>query len=183
MVLHYFATQYVFYCILIPVTVFQTALIGIILLALGAVPEAVMTGNVGVLGRAVFGNVTIFAILLCGRYIANRSWEGECAASSLQSDFVCAVSHEFRTRLTTICLLTEQLSTEKITDEGGRSECYQMLERDSHRLGRLVEGLLEFVVMESGAAKYDVENIDPGELIRQVAHDFSARNEITGSPG
>jgi signal transduction histidine kinase len=119
----------------------------------------------------------ITLLILAGSYLIARAVTRELAVSRLQSDFVSAVSHEFRTPLTTLCLLTEQLADGRIASPGDRTEYYGVLARESQRLRRLVEGLLNFGRMEAGAAQYRFETIDPAELVRQVTAEFGRDGE------
>jgi signal transduction histidine kinase len=129
------------------------------------------------LGTAL-GVITL--LILVGAYLIGRAVTREFAVSKLQSDFVAAVSHEFRTPLTSLCLLTEQLAEGKVGAETDRAEYYGVLARESQRLRRLVEGLLNFGRMEAGATEYKFDNIDPAELVSDVARDFGREVESRG---
>ena len=122
----------------------------------------------------------ITLLILAGIYLISRAVTREFAVSRLQSDFVSAVSHEFRTPLTSLCLLTEQLAEGKVGDEADRAEYYGVLAMESQRLRRLVEGLLNFGRMEAGAIEYRFDNIDPAELLHDVARDFGSEVESRG---
>ena len=173
-----FPLLYAFYCVLIPTTVLHTGLIGLAVLLVTALPEVWVTGEIGRLFIAATSDGTAFAILLCGRHLANASWEREFIATRLRSDFVSNVSHEFRTPLTSLCRLTEQLAEGKIVDEAGRATCYGMLVAKSHELRELIEGLLDFGSRAAKADESKFENIDPAELVTLVAREFE-RNALS----
>lgn len=128
----------------------------------------------------VAGLAVITALILTGSYLIGRAVTRELAVSRLQSDFVSAVSHEFRTPLTSLCLLTEQLASGRIRGEDDQAEYYGILARASQRLRRLVEGLLNFGRMEAGAAEYRFETIDPAELVLAVTREFQSDVEPGG---
>ena len=90
----------------------------------------------------------------------------------LKSDFVSAVSHEFRTPLATLRQLTENLSDGRVGDEGRRQAYYEAQARATSRLSRLVERLLDFGRMEAGALRYRPEPLDLGKLVRSVVDEF-----------
>ena len=114
--------------------------------------------------RWLFAGMAAVALLtLAGAYLVGRAVSRELAVSRQQSDFVSAVSHEFRTPLTSLCLLTEQLASGRISGEKDRGGYYEVLMSESRRLRRLVEGLLNFGRMEAGTAEYRFETIDPAE--------------------
>jgi signal transduction histidine kinase len=111
-------------------------------------------------------------LIIAGSLVVGRAVRRELVLSRMQSDFVSAVSHEFRTPLTSVCLLTEQLAAGRVTGVEDRKEYYGVLARESQRLRRLVEGLLNFGRMEAGAMQYQFETIDPVELVREVTREF-----------
>jgi signal transduction histidine kinase len=78
-----FSTLFAFYCVLIPSTVWETALTGIATVGLTAIPEALMTGDV----FTHLPDVTPFVILLCGRHIANKLWKSEFLARQQSESF------------------------------------------------------------------------------------------------
>jgi signal transduction histidine kinase len=126
------------------------------------------------------GLAVIALLILTGSYLIGRAVMRELALSRLQSDFVSAVSHEFRTPLTSLCLLTEQLASGRIAGDGDKAEYYEVLARESQRLRRLVEGLLNFGRMEAGAVEYRFHTIDPAELVHTVAREFEQDVEARG---
>jgi signal transduction histidine kinase len=122
----------------------------------------------------------IGVLILGGGFVVARAVAREIEVSRLQSDFVSAVSHEFRTPLTSLCLLSEQLDSGSVHTEEARREYYGTLARESQRLRRLVEGLLNFGRMEAGAEKYEFEVHDPVELARDVAAEFQREVNLDG---
>ena len=57
-----------------------------------------------------------------------------------------------------------------------------MMERESGRLHRLVEGLLDFGRMEAGALEFRWERVTPGDLVRGVVTEFQAELRDDGRP-
>jgi signal transduction histidine kinase len=55
-----------------------------------------------------------------------------------------------------------------------------LLRRQSERLQRLVEGLLDFDRMESSARQYRFEAVEPGAVVRSVADEFAAGENTAG---
>lgn len=115
--------------------------------------------------------VALFSLI--GGYIVLRALRREFALARMQSDFVSAVSHEFRTPLTSMQLITEALEDDRVPDEERRKASYRSLSRATRRLHRLVEELLDFRRMESGAAEYNMEPLDASEVVRTVVDEFS----------
>ena len=119
------------------------------------------------LGFAVMGSV-----VLAGGYFTLRAMSRELAAARLKSDFVGAVSHEFRTPLTALCQLAETFAQGRVADEAQRRQYYDLLLRETRRLRRLVEGLLDFGRMEGGVREYRSDPLDVGTLVRDTVADF-----------
>jgi len=92
--------------------------------------------------------------------------------AQLQSDFVSAVSHEFRTPLTSLSGISELLANGRLADESRKSQAYTYLQRETGRLKRLVEDLLDFGRMESGRKYYQIEAHDVFGVVRAVVADF-----------
>ncbi len=114
----------------------------------------------------------IVVVLFAGSYFISRAISREVAVARLQSDFVAAVSHEFRTPLAALHQVTELLRDGRVAEESKRQSYYDALARSTERLRRLVEGLLDFGRMEAGARLYCFERLDAEPLIRSVVEEF-----------
>lgn len=112
-------------------------------------------------------------ILMAAAYVIGRAVTREIQAARLQSDFVAAVSHEFRSPLTVVRQLTELLASERAgRDEHERRKFYGVLAHEAQRLHRLVENLLDFGRMEAGARAYRMEPLEMTTLVREVITEF-----------
>lgn len=133
-------------------------------------------------GRRVLllaGLAMICLLVAGGSYLIGRATARELAVARLQSDFVSAVSHEFRTPLTSMRHLTELLEGGVVTTEERRRHYYSLLSQETRRLHRLVEGLLNFGRMEAGRAQYRFEPHDPAELVEEIVERFQ-REGVAG---
>jgi signal transduction histidine kinase len=129
--------------------------------------------------RLLLGGIVMMALLvLAGGYFINRAVLREVTVARLQSDFVAAVSHEFRTPLTTVRQLSEMLVRGRVSTEERRQQFYETLLRESERLHRLVEGLLNFGRMEAGQLQYRFEAVDAEAFVRDVVSEF--QQEVSG---
>jgi signal transduction histidine kinase len=88
-------------------------------------------------------------LLTAGTFFIGRAITRELEVARMQSEFVSAVSHEFRTPLASVCHISEMLVDGRVADPGRRSLLYATLHRESERLRRLVEGLLDFARMDA----------------------------------
>jgi signal transduction histidine kinase len=117
-------------------------------------------------------------LVIAASYLIGRAVSRELAAARLQSDFVSAVSHEFRTPLTSMRQFTEMLVEDEKLPVDKRHAYYHAQERATRRLSRLVESLLDFGRMEAGARPYRFERLDVGRLVKSVVEEF---RQETGS--
>jgi signal transduction histidine kinase len=112
------------------------------------------------------------AIIVVAGYVSVRAVARELAVARLQSDFVSAVSHEFRTPLATMRQMSELLADGRVPGDERRQQYYEDLRHESERLNRLVENLLDFGRMEAGAREYQFETVDASACVRGVAQEF-----------
>jgi len=110
--------------------------------------------------------------LLSGTLFIARAIRRERYVSRLQSDFVSAVSHEFRSPLTSMRQLSEILAEGRVPSEERRQLYYETLVGETNRLERLVETLLNFGRMEARAHKYNFKELDAGQLAEHSAAAF-----------
>ena len=108
-------------------------------------------------------------------YLTARAVRKELQVARLKSQFVAAVSHEFRSPLAAIRHLADLLSRDRVTSEARKHEYYDLIQRESTRLGRLVENLLDFARIEEGRKEYRVERIDTGAWLAGVVQEFQGR--------
>ena len=129
--------------------------------------------------RLLLLGIAMMAVLvIAGGYWMQRAIQREITVARLQSDFVAAVSHEFRTPLTTVRQLSEMLVRGRVSSDERRQQFYETLLRESERLHRLVEGLLNFGRMEAGQLQYRFEAVDAQSFVKDVVADF--QREVSG---
>ena len=145
---------------------------------LAAVGDRKDTAEFQVRRRMLLGGFGLASLLLlAGGYFTFRGIYRELAVAQLQSDFVSAVSHEFRTPLTTLRQFSEMLARGRLVNEERRQRYYEAMVAESGRLHRLVEELLDFGRMEAGAMLYRRDPLDAGELVQSVSRDFERQLE------
>ena len=123
------------------------------------------------------GNVFAASFGLMVLVIAASSWfvvtavNRELRVARLQSDFVAAVSHEFRTPLTAMCHLTELLE-DGHTSPDRVSQYHGVLARESRRLHAMVESLLDFGRIEAGRRTYELADVDAVSCVAEIVREF-----------
>ena len=97
-----------------------------------------------------------------------------------ERSFLADISHELRTPLTSI-----QGFAQAIVDGEARGEAAtraaEVIHRESRRLVRMVEGLLEVAKLQSGAQEMGREDVPPARLLDVQARDAGVRFEQTGT--
>lgn len=127
-----------------------------------------------------WGLVLVVMLVITGSGAVLRAIHRELAVARLQSDFVAAVSHEFRSPLTTLHHLTDMLQDDRVRSEERRKTYYQVLAAETTRLHRLVEDLLDFGRMEAGKRRYRLEELDAVALVETAVKDFRREAESIG---
>ena len=120
-----------------------------------------------------FGVVAL--VLAAGWYFIVRAMSHELRVARLQADFVAAVSHEFRSPLTSMSHVADLLAGDRLPADTDRRRAYEVLLRETDRLRRLVEGLLDSGRFESGAGSLSLADVDVGELVRSTVAEFQQR--------
>jgi signal transduction histidine kinase len=85
-----------------------------------------------------------------------------------KSDFVSIVSHEFRTPLTGIQGFSEMMQSEELTLDEMR-EYAGDINKDAHRLNRMITEMLDLDKMESGRMEIHREPVDLNAIVNEAA--------------
>lgn len=132
--------------------------------------------------RLLLAMLAIAILFLWGTvYFMARAIRREATVAQLQSDFVAAVSHEFRSPLTTVRQLSEMLEMDQVPSEDRRRKYYHVLAGEARRLQRLVESLLNFGKMEAGAERYRFELLDVRELVSRAVSEAEFQEDEASS--
>jgi two-component system phosphate regulon sensor histidine kinase PhoR len=96
--------------------------------------------------------------------------------SELQADFVSKVSHELRTPLTSIRMFTETLARRR-GDKAAEDRCIDALNKESTRLQKLIDRLLDWGRMESGRRVYELAEHDVAAIVDEAVNAFEPTRE------
>ncbi|MFT3782758.1 MAG: HAMP domain-containing sensor histidine kinase [Nibricoccus sp.] len=109
----------------------------------------------------------VVAILVGGSLLLFQA-RSSAADAAQKTSFVSNVSHEFKTPLTTIRLYSELLEQGRVADESKRNEYLRTIGRETQRLARLVNNVLDFSRLEQGRKKFQCEPLDVAQVLRQL---------------
>jgi len=90
-----------------------------------------------------------------------------------QMEFVAGVSHEFRTPLSVIHALSENLADGLIIDRRQVEQCGEVIRNDVRRLASMVEQVLEFAGASRVKGLYQTAPVDLCEIIDEVLARYS----------
>jgi PAS domain S-box-containing protein len=98
----------------------------------------------------------------------------------VKEHFISNVSHELRTPLTSVLGYTELLLEEEITNE--QRHKLEIILRNSKRLARLIQGLLDTALIDSKDTSLDKKPILVYDIVNQVAEDVRTVASIKNIP-
>ena len=98
----------------------------------------------------------------------------------LKDEFLSTVTHELRTPLTSIRALTELMFDEPDMECAQRQEYLGVVIRESERLTRLINQVLDAAKIEAGQMDWQVELFDLGSVVRDAAESMSGIYEAEG---
>lgn len=119
--------------------------------------------------------------LQTGRLFVFRETTSDREVERLKDEFLASVSHELRTPLTSILGYAEALNAGDFGQLGAdQSEFVAVIERNAHRLTRLVDDLLLTARIESHALELNYEDVDVAALVADCAQSVTPYAESRG---
>jgi two-component system phosphate regulon sensor histidine kinase PhoR len=122
----------------------------------------------------------MLGVMLLGTGFLVYAISSEQKVSALKSEFISNVSHELKTPLSLIRMFAELLMLGKVkTPEKGK-EYAAIITRESERLSRLIDNVLDFSRIERGKAAYEMKPGDLGEVVERALDFYRYRLEREG---
>jgi signal transduction histidine kinase len=145
-----------------------------------SLPAAAITGYSGYLmGRMmtqiIFGIVLVLITALAF-IVAYRSLRNHMILNSLRDEFVSNITHELKTPVSTIMVALEALGNFNMKKEPQVMEEYlRLASEETHRLGELINRVLDHTLLEQKQHPLDLKEIDLNRLISEVADTMSIK--------
>jgi signal transduction histidine kinase len=114
----------------------------------------------------------LLVVIAAGLVATYRLIRRESEIARLKSDFVANVSHDLKTPLALIRMFAETLEMDRVPDERRRREYYGVLTRESERLSRLIDNVLDFSRIESGRQRYEITAGLVEPIVHEVVESF-----------
>ncbi len=108
-----------------------------------------------------------------GLFLMYRSVASQLLLSQKRQDFVAAVTHELKTPLTSIRMYSEMLEDGWAKEDTQKQqEYYRQINKESSRLSRLIENILQLARLEKGTYKVDLKTADPTEGFEEIGKEL-----------
>jgi two-component system phosphate regulon sensor histidine kinase PhoR len=117
-------------------------------------------------------------VILAGLSFLGLAIRRERRLNELKSEFISNVSHELKTPASIISMFGEMLAEGRTKSPEQAHEYAEIIWRESVRLGRLIDNVLDFAKIERGMGVYEFADSDLGEVIDH-AIELSARRVAT----
>ncbi len=108
------------------------------------------------------------AVITSGLAILLYAMRRERKANELKSDFISNVSHELKTPLSIISMFGEMLAAGRVKTAAQATEYAEVIWRESVRLARLIDNVLDFAKIERGVDIYEFASGDVGEIVTRA---------------
>ena len=105
----------------------------------------------------------------------NQMTEEVQRQQSALRDFLANASHDLQTPLTSINGFSQALLDGTVDEAVARQNAYRIIEEESRRLLRLVEGLLDLSRMEAGHVHVELKPVDVNAILHNVGELFVLR--------
>jgi len=107
-------------------------------------------------------------VILGGLTFLGLAIRRERRLNELKSEFISNVSHELKTPLSIISMFGEMLAEGRTKSPEQAHDYAEIIWRESVRLGRLIDNVLDFAKIERGMGVYEFADADLGEVIDRV---------------
>ena len=117
-------------------------------------------------------------MMILGVVFTIRIVNRELELASMKTEFAANVSHELRSPITQIRLKGEALMYGLAETPEEAQTYYRAIVRESERLTRLVEDVLDFAAIERGTKKFNLRHGDLAETVRRALDSIRSSEEL-----
>ncbi|MDB4581558.1 HAMP domain-containing histidine kinase [Draconibacterium sp.] len=122
----------------------------------------------------IYGISTILLLvaMILGVVLIVRDISREKHLARLQSDFISNVTHELKTPLTSISMFTESMLLKRVKKDSDKEEYLSIILKESERLKRMINNILEFSKLEKGKSDYRFVNSNLAAIVNTAIQEF-----------
>ena len=126
----------------------------------------------------IFILIVLFMVL--GFVFIMYTLNTELRLNKLKSEFISNVSHELKSPLTSIRMMTEMLHHNRVETEERKSAYYMAMLEESQHLSHLIDNILDFSRMDDDRKKYDFTVVNLDDLLVKF---IESTREMIPEPG
>jgi two-component system phosphate regulon sensor histidine kinase PhoR len=122
----------------------------------------------------IYGIATalLLVAMFLGVVLILRDVRRERHLMRLRSDFISNVTHELKTPLTSIYMFAESLLLKRIKKEEDKEVYLSIILKESERLKRMINNILEFSKMEKGKSEYHFVDSNLSAILYNAINDL-----------
>jgi two-component system phosphate regulon sensor histidine kinase PhoR len=125
-----------------------------------------------------YGFILLLVMMLTiGLAMTARVVRREVELGRMQNEFIAAVSHEFKSPITSIRLLMERITSGRLHSATAMGEYHAAINRETDRLERLVNRLLEAQQIQAGRRQYSFAPTSLRTIIEAAAEQLHQQAE------
>lgn len=113
--------------------------------------------------------------------LAIRRFTRTANLTQAKQDFLSTLSHELRTPLTSIRMFVDTLANGGLEDPERARTYLDFIRRENERLTRLAENFLTFTRLESRRMNFDLQEIQPEEIVESARIAVETRFAVEGT--
>lgn len=109
--------------------------------------------------------ILIALLMVLGFVFTLYTLNEELRLNKMKSEFISNVSHELKSPLTSIRMMTEMLHQKRVPTEERKSIYYSVMMEENERLSHLIDNILDFSRMDDDRKKYNFIDVDMDDLL------------------
>lgn len=130
--------------------------------------------------KYIVSTLSLFVLLLVGCGFIFRMIRSEAYINQKKSDFISAVTHELKTPLTSIRLYSEMLKDDMIKDDAKKKVYYNYMLKESERLTRLINNVLDFSKIENNKKVFNISAGDLRTHLLELCEKYESNLKLSG---
>jgi signal transduction histidine kinase len=131
-------------------------------------------------GIYLFVFILIVLLMLLGFVFIIYTLSVELRLNKLKSEFISNVSHELKSPLTSIRMMTEMLHHNRVENEERKAEYYSAMLEESEHLSHLIDNILDFSRIDEDRKKLEFIDLDLDKLTREFIKSIREMIRETG---
>jgi two-component system phosphate regulon sensor histidine kinase PhoR len=124
--------------------------------------------------------ILIALFMLLGFVFIIYTLNTELRLNKMKSEFISNVSHELKSPLTSIRMMTEMLHHNRVETEERKSAYYSAMLEESEHLSHLIDNILDFSRIDEDRKKFNFTDLDMNELLVKFLESIGERMKEQG---